>query len=79
MSPTSCTNNTSMLSDVTSITLEDWRRHLYRRHRQCVREGKLVLKYIDCREIQLGELGEDEYDISITGTEFGSLPLSACR
>lgn len=23
MSPTSCTNNTSMLSDVTSITLED--------------------------------------------------------
>lgn len=72
MSPTSCTNNTSMLSDVTSITLEDCDVTYTGAIANVVREGKLVLKYIDCGEIQLGELGEDEYDISITGTEFGS-------
>lgn len=72
MSATSCTNNTSMLSDVTSLILEDCSVEYPSGIANVVREGKFVAKYVDCGEIQLGELGEDEYDISVSGTEFGS-------
>lgn len=72
MSPTSCTNNTSMLSDVTSITLEECDVTYTGAIANVVREGKLVLRYADCGQVHLGQLGEGEYDISITGTEFGS-------
>lgn len=72
MSPTNCTNNTSMLSDVTSLILEDCSVEYPSGIASVVREGKFVAQYINCGEIQLGELAEDEYDISISGTEFGS-------
>jgi hypothetical protein len=72
MSATSCTNNTSMLSDVTSTILEDCDVTYTGAVADVVREGKLVIKYIDCGEVQLGTLGDGEYDISVTGTEYGS-------
>lgn len=77
MSATSCTNNTSMLSDVTSTILEQCDVTYTGAIANVVREGKLVLKYIDCGEIQLGELKDGEYDISVTGSEYGS--FSAVR
>ena len=77
MSATSCTNNTSMLSDVTSTLLEKCDVTYTGAVASVVREGKLVLKYIDCGEVKLGELAEGEYDISVTGTEYGS--FSAVR
>lgn len=72
MSATSCTNNTSMLSDVTSTILEKCDVTYTGAVANVVREGKLVIKYIDCGEIKLGDLKDGEYDISVTGTEYGS-------
>ncbi len=72
MSPTSCTNNTSMLSDVTSLILEQCKVSYPAGIVNVVREGKFVAKYIDCGEIELGELEDGTYDISVSGTEFGS-------
>lgn len=77
MSATSCTNNTSMLTDVTSTILEKCDVTYTGAIANVVREGKLVLKYIDCGEVKLGELKDGEYDISVTGTEYGS--FSAVR
>lgn len=77
MSATSCTNNTSMLSDVTSTILEKCDVTYTGAVASVVREGKLVIKYIDCGEVKLGELADGEYDISVTGTEYGS--FSAVR
>jgi hypothetical protein len=85
MTPTSCTNNTSMLSDVTSIILEDCKVAYTGKSEgtadqqrddnsiaSVVREGKLVIKYINCGEISLPELADGKYDISVSGTEYGS-------
>ena len=72
MSATSCTNNTSMLSDVTSTILEKCDVTYTGSIASVVREGKLVIKYIDCGEIKLGDLKDGEYDIVVTGTEYGS-------
>lgn len=72
MSATNCTNNTSMLSDVSSLILENCSVEYPAGIASVVREGKFVAKYIDCGEIKLGDLAEDEYDLVISGTEFGS-------
>jgi hypothetical protein len=72
MSATSCTNNTSMLSDVASTILEDCTVKYTGSIANVVREGKLIIKYINCGEVTLGELKDGEYDISVTGTEYGS-------
>lgn len=77
MSPTNCTNNTSMLSDVTSTILENCTVSYSSGIAKVVREGKYVAKYVNCGEVKLGTLGADDYDVWVSGTEFGS--YGACR
>jgi hypothetical protein len=80
--PTNCTNNTSMLSDVTSYRMVNSTVTYPAGIATVVKEGRLAADYINCGEIKLeGDLGDfslsdyseyDGYDIVVLNSEFGS-------
>ena len=76
------TNNTSILTDVSSYVAVDCDMTFPDGILTIQKEGRIVLRFIDCGVIQLGQLGEKRdnntassemsgFDIAITGTEFG--------
>ena len=79
--PTNCTNNTSMLSDVTSYRIVDSNVTYPAGIATVVKEGRLAADYINCGTIMLeGDLGDytlsdysdyDGYDIVVINNEFG--------
>ena len=79
--PTNCTNNTSMLTDVTSYRMVNSTVTYPAGIATVVKEGRLAADYINCGEIKLeGDLGDyslsdyskyDGYDIVVINNEFG--------
>lgn len=70
--PTSFTNNTSQLTDVTSFVIYDSQVSYEAGICTVVKEAKVDGRYIDCGEIVLGGYLASGYDITIEGSEFGS-------
>lgn len=78
--PTTFTNNTSQLTDVTSYTVYNCDVTYDAGICTLQKEAKVDARYIDCGEIQLGgglvsasgEMEDGVFDITIDGAEFGS-------
>lgn len=70
--PSSFTNNTSQLTDVTSYVVYDSEVTYDAGICTLVKEAKVDARYIDCGEITLGGYLSSGYDITIEGAEFGS-------